>query len=123
MTIGAALPRLGLMSALSALVAWASMHRAFPDSSSVQHQIQSMGPWGPLGHIATARNIPLDELPSRLEELEPARHLGLTLVCRTDKRSAKAAALVRQAGFTDVVVLRGGMEEWNRHGFEVAYHA
>ncbi len=75
---------------------------------------------GPLGHIPSARNVPLGDLPARLAELEPARGRGLTLVCRTDKRSAKAAELLRRAGFADVTILRGGMEEWNRRGFEVA---
>jgi rhodanese-related sulfurtransferase len=34
-------------------------------------------------------------------------------VCRTDKRSASAAAVLRDAGF-DPDVLRGGMEAWNK---------
>jgi uncharacterized membrane protein YdjX (TVP38/TMEM64 family)/rhodanese-related sulfurtransferase len=78
---------------------------------------------GPLGHIPTARNIPLGDMPARLVELEPARRGPLTLVCRTDKRSVKAGELLKRAGFADVTVLRGGMEEWNRQGFEVAHHA
>ena len=78
---------------------------------------------GPLGHLPAAHNIPLSDLPARLAELEPARRRGLTLVCRTDKRSAKAAELLRRAGFADVTILRGGMEEWNREGFEIAHHA
>jgi rhodanese-related sulfurtransferase len=78
---------------------------------------------GVLGHIPGARNIPLDDLPAHLAELEPARRRGLTLVCRTDKRSAKAAELLRRAGFADVTILRGGMEEWNRQGFEIAHRA
>jgi len=75
---------------------------------------------GPLGHISGARNIPLGELPARLDELEPAKRRPLTLVCRTDKRSVTAAYLLKQAGFTDVCVLRGGMEYWNREGFAIA---
>ncbi|GAB4437649.1 MAG: hypothetical protein OHK0026_03020 [Rhodocyclaceae bacterium] len=71
---------------------------------------------GPLGHIPGARNIPLGELPARIDELDPSKQCPLTLVCRTDKRSATAAGLFTQAGFTDVRVLRGGMEQWNREG-------
>jgi rhodanese-related sulfurtransferase len=47
------------------------------------------------------------------------RRSPLVVVCRTDKRSASAAALLRDAGFRDVQVLRGGMERWNRHGLPV----
>ena len=47
----------------------------------------------------------------------------MTLACRTGKRSVKAAEALRQAGFADVIILRGGMEEWNRQGFEIAHPA
>lgn len=75
---------------------------------------------GPLGHIPGARNIPLAELPARLAELEATKQQPLTLVCRTYKRSIIAARLLRQAGFTHVRVLRGGMEQWNREGLAIA---
>jgi len=67
---------------------------------------------GPLGHIAGARNLPLDSLPARLPELAHERGRPLVLVCRTDKRSATAATLVMSAGHADVFVVRGGMERW-----------
>jgi len=75
---------------------------------------------GPLGHIPGARNIPLGELPARIEELEPSKRRPLTVVCRTDERSVTAAHLLKQAGFTDVCVLRGGMVQWNRGGLAIA---
>jgi rhodanese-related sulfurtransferase len=74
---------------------------------------------GPLGHIAGAVNLPVGELGGRLAELAAFKTQPLTLVCRTDKRSASAAALLRDAGFRDVRVLRGGMERWNRDGLPV----
>ena len=67
---------------------------------------------GPLGHLAGARNEPLGELPARLDALAAARRQPVVVVCRTDKRSAKAAEILRAAGFADVRVLRGGMEAW-----------
>ena len=36
----------------------------------------------------------------------------VVLVCRTDKRSEKAATILRSRGIRDVRVLRGGMENW-----------
>lgn len=74
---------------------------------------------GPLGHIATARNIPVGELGSRLSELAGLERAPLVLVCRTDKRSATAAQTLRAAGFTQVNVLRRGMEQWNEAGMPV----
>jgi rhodanese-related sulfurtransferase len=69
---------------------------------------------GPLGHIAGARNFPLNDLPARMGELAGARKRPVVLVCKTDKRSAKAAEMLRSAGFRDVQVLGGGMEQWQR---------
>jgi rhodanese-related sulfurtransferase len=75
---------------------------------------------GPLGHIPNARNVPLAELPHRLQELGSFAAAPVVLICRTDRRSASAAALLEEAGFRDVVVLHGGMVRWNEVGFPVA---
>ena len=74
---------------------------------------------GPLGHIAAASNMPVGELPERLPEIAGLRDSSIVVVCRTDKRSAAAAALLREAGFRDVNVLRGGMKGWNQRGLPV----
>jgi rhodanese-related sulfurtransferase len=78
---------------------------------------------GPLGHIATARNIPVAELESRLGELAGLERGPIVLVCRTDKRSATAARTLRAAGFNQVTVLRRGMERWNETGLPVEARA
>jgi len=77
---------------------------------------------GPLGHIADAANLPVGELPKRLAEINALKDRPVILVCRTDKRSATAAALLRNAGFRDVGVLRGGMEQWHQKGLPVDRH-
>jgi uncharacterized membrane protein YdjX (TVP38/TMEM64 family)/rhodanese-related sulfurtransferase len=74
---------------------------------------------GPLGHIPAASNVPVDELPGRLGNLSDLKGSPLVVVCRTDKRSVSAAALLHDAGFRDVQVLRGGMERWNQRGLPV----
>jgi len=68
---------------------------------------------GPLGHIRCAVNIPVDQLADRIGELGRFKNARVVTVCRTDKRSASAAAVLRDAGF-DPDVLRGGMEAWNK---------
>ena len=74
---------------------------------------------GDLGHIAQARNIPLEELPDRLVELEGRKQRPVRLICRTDRRSAQAARLLAEAGFSDAQVIRGGMTAWLAHGWAV----
>jgi len=74
---------------------------------------------GSLGHLANALNLPVGELPNRLTEIDVFKDKPVVLVCRTDKRSAHASALLRDSGFRDVHVLRGGMERWNEKGLPV----
>jgi uncharacterized membrane protein YdjX (TVP38/TMEM64 family)/rhodanese-related sulfurtransferase len=92
------------------------------DSGEAVTVIDVRGPGeftGSLGHIAPARNIPVGELDARLPELAGLERAPLVLVCRTDKRSATAARTLRAAGFTQVFVLRRGMEQWNDAGLPV----
>lgn len=74
---------------------------------------------GALGHLRGARNVPLDELQRRISELAEFKERELTLVCRTQMRSARAAALLKGAGFSNARVLRGGMDQWNKNGLPV----
>ena len=74
---------------------------------------------GEWGHIAGARSLPLEELPARLDDLEPDR--PVRLVCRTDRRSTQAAAMLAKAGFADARVIQGGMTAWRAQGWPVVH--
>ena len=74
---------------------------------------------GDLGHIAGSRNIPVENLLQRMDELKAYQQHLIAIVCRTDHRSMKAAQMLTKAGFSDVTVLRGGMVLWNRSGLPV----
>ncbi len=75
---------------------------------------------GEWGHVREARSLPLEELPQRLAELKEHQQRPIRLICRTDKRSAQAARLLADAGFTDAQVIRGGMTAWRAQGWPVA---
>lgn len=66
---------------------------------------------GPLGHIETARNIPLDQIAAHATALLQVTH-PLVMVCHTDRRSAGAARQLVSLGAAEVFVLRGGMVAW-----------
>ena len=74
---------------------------------------------GEQGHIRGALNLPLEELPQRLADLGDDPERPIALVCRTDRRSAKAAALLTQRGFGRVQVVQGGMTAWLDHDWPV----
>lgn len=75
--------------------------------------------YGEMGHIAGARNVPLEELPTRLAELEAHKARPVRILCRTDRRSAKAARLLDEAGFSDAQVIQGGMTAWHAKGWPI----
>jgi rhodanese-related sulfurtransferase len=74
---------------------------------------------GEQGHIDGAVNIPVEELQQRMDELGDYLEQPVAIVCRTDKRSAKAALLLTEEGFSDVHVVRGGMTKWIEAGLPV----
>jgi len=67
---------------------------------------------GEQGHIHGALNLPLEDLESRLEELGDDLQRPIAIVCRTDRRSAKAASVMERRGFEAAHVVRGGMTAW-----------
>jgi len=72
---------------------------------------------GPLGHIRGAILIPLGELAERAGEL--GRDRPIVAICRAGSRSAQATVILREAGFTDVANLAGGMLRWRAEGHAV----
>jgi rhodanese-related sulfurtransferase len=74
---------------------------------------------GPLGHIAGARNLPLNELPGSLPNIARDNR-PIVVVCKTDRRSSIAARQLLEAGVSNVSVLRGGMEQWRGLGLSVS---
>ncbi|MEI6515395.1 MAG: rhodanese-like domain-containing protein [bacterium] len=53
------------------------------------------------GHVDGALNIPVQELESRLGELKDKQR-AIVVYCASGIRSARAAAILRKAGFADV---------------------
>jgi len=68
------------------------------------------------GHIPSAVNISLQDLPQKLKRVSTKK--PVVVYCRSGNRSASAAKLLLQAGYTDVYDL-GGIIEWERLGLPV----
>jgi rhodanese-related sulfurtransferase len=69
----------------------------------------------PPGHLPGAVNIPLGTVAGRAGELA-ALDRPIVVVCKTDRRSARAAETLVASGLRDVAVLRGGTDGWHRQG-------
>ena len=57
-------------------------------------------------------NIPLGQLPSRLDEIEAYKDKLVVCQCKSGRRSLKAAQTLVKKGFTNVVNLEGGILAW-----------
>lgn len=66
------------------------------------------------GHAARAVNIPLDTLTSSLDKLE--KNEPVYLICQTGNRSKKAAVMLKDAGFNNVLNITGGTVAWQAAG-------
>ena len=55
--------------------------------------------------------IPLNDLPTRVNELDSSREI--VVHCKMGGRSAKAVAFLQQAGFSKVKNLAGGITAWS----------
>lgn len=68
-------------------------------------------------HIPGATLIPLGELPNRLNEVPSDR--GVVVVCRSGNRSKQGRDILRNAGFTQVTSMAGGVVQWQAQGLPV----
>lgn len=67
------------------------------------------------GHAVGARNIPLGQLQSDLQQakgLPTNKTLPLVLMCASGARAARAAGLLRKAGYEGAVAVAGGNRAW-----------
>jgi rhodanese-related sulfurtransferase len=61
--------------------------------------------------LAGAINIPMNELPARISELDPAAPIAV--LCHHGMRSEMASRFLERNGFTDVAHLEGGIDAWS----------
>lgn len=66
------------------------------------------------GHAARAENIPLDTLTTSFDKLE--KNEPVYIICQTGNRSKKAAEILKEAGFKDLVNVSGGTVAWQAAG-------
>lgn len=73
------------------------------------------------GYIPGAVNIPLQQLPQRVQEIQVNREKAIITVCRSGVRSAYAALFLRGYGYPNVRSLELGMLDWQKKGYPVTF--
>jgi rhodanese-related sulfurtransferase len=72
-----------------------------------------------MGHLENSVLIPVQELQSRLQEIEAHKNDDILIYCATGNRSTVAAKILIDAGFKRITNLRHGIAEWQGKNFPV----
>jgi rhodanese-related sulfurtransferase len=71
------------------------------------------------GHLPKARHIPLGQLSTRISEIAKHKEKPVIVTCRSGARSGSACRALRNAGFTQVYNLKGGVPAWEQASLPV----
>ena len=74
-----------------------------------------------LGHIDSAINLDFYSDTFQNEILSLPKNEKIMLYCRTNNRSSKTAAILKQNGYRDILVISGGITEWVKNGNDINY--
>jgi adenylyltransferase/sulfurtransferase len=64
------------------------------------------------GAIPGVINIPMQEIPQRLDDLPSDRSERIVVICQSGSRSAEIAAFLARKGYTHLFNLQGGTYAW-----------
>lgn len=81
--------------------------------------VRDPGEWNE-GHIRGARHIPYYSVEQRHTDLDLSRPLAV--MCGSGQRSSLACSILQRHGFTSLFNVIGGMDAWNKAGYETVTH-
>lgn len=64
------------------------------------------------GHVTGAKNVPVDQLESRLVQVAKNKASPVLMVCASGIRSRRAVGIAKKQGYEQVYSLAGGMGAW-----------
>ena len=74
-----------------------------------------------LGHIDSAINLDFYSETFHNDILSLPKNETIVLYCRTNNRSSKTATILKENGYKDILVIRGGITEWVKNGNDINY--
>ena len=63
-------------------------------------------------HIEGVTHIPMQDIPARIQELDPEEHI--VVICHHGVRSMNVTAWLRQQGYDKAQSVAGGINRWSR---------
>jgi len=69
------------------------------------------------GHIPNAKSIPINELKSKLEDLQLFKEKEIVTICPGGGMSLIAVDILNKAGVKDSKSLHGGLDLWIKSGY------
>jgi rhodanese-related sulfurtransferase len=64
------------------------------------------------GHVTGAKNVPLDQLETKLAGTVKNKSLPLLLMCASGARAQRAVATARKLGYEQAQAISGGLKSW-----------
>ena len=74
-----------------------------------------------LGHIDGAINLDFYSDSFQNDILSIPKNETIILYCRTNNRSSKTATILKENGYREILVIRGGITEWVKKGNDINY--
>ncbi len=71
------------------------------------------------GHLPSARHLEFSDLQAKIAQIAKNKANPVLLVCQNGQQSNKASRIVKEAGYTEVHVLQGGLSAWQQAGMPV----
>jgi len=68
------------------------------------------------GHVPDSQNVQPHTLGDNIEEKRPYMDHKVYVMCLTSQRAAMSAKTLKNLGFTNVSVVKGGMKLWKKDG-------
>lgn len=101
---------------LPAEINTAQAYQIYQKNGAVFVDVREQSEWDTF-HIPNTTLIPLGELPNRLNEVPKDK--PIVVVCRSGNRSQAGRDILKEAGYTNVTSMSGGVTDWKNQGFPI----
>jgi rhodanese-related sulfurtransferase len=101
---------------LPAEISVAQAHDLYQQADVFFIDVREVSEWNDY-HAPNTTLIPLGELAARVNEVP--RDKKIVVVCRSGNRSQQGRDILKQAGFTNVTSMAGGLKAWQSSGYPV----